>query len=286
MQLIETDVAIFGFGPITRQIIANLQSENNSIVCVTENYYKQSDFNSHKGIQFLTRSEVIKTKVRSKSTVFSWRNVTPLHENTSRIQDWLNSDQFKSHRSLLLSSASVYEDSKEALDESLNNLRLNVQEEEKHFLEESLSNLMASKSVCHSNLRISNAYGQHLTYGFIGALLNTIKTNEPVQIFDGRTITRDYISVSDISFAVNKLLKLFSNKININVSTGIGNTIPQVLGIFEQRGYGFKNRISVVPTVDVKNSSILDCTLLASLIDWEPRNLDQGVAELLSPSSI
>ena len=282
MQLIEADIAIFGYGPITKQIIANLQSENNSIVCITEHHYKQSVFNSHKEIRFLTRSEVIKTKVRSKSTIFCWRNAAPLHENTNRIQGWLNSGHFKSQRSLLLSSASVYKDSEEAIDESFNNLDSSFQENEKYILEELLSSIMRTNSICHSNLRISNAYGKHLTYGFIGALLNTIKTEGPVQIYEGRVITRDYISVTDITFAVNKLLKLISDKPNINISTGLGITIPQVLRIFEHHGYKFKNRINVVPTLDVKNSSVLDCALLASLINWEPRNLEQGVAEILT----
>ena len=197
------------------------------------------------------------------------------------MQEWLKSDLFRSERSLFLSSASVYADSGVSLTESLNNLELDVEENKKYVLEKIMSDIMQSKSIYHSNLRISNAYGKQLSYGFIGGLLKSITTHVPVQVYSGRLIVRDYISVTDIAFAVNKLLKVGSDKPSINISTGIGLSIPQVLNIFESHGHGFENRINVIPTLDVKSTSILDCTLLDSLVTWEPRNLEQGIAEIL-----
>lgn len=281
MQLLETDIVIFGYGPITQEILASLQKENNSIICVTDNEYVDRDVNAHKNTRFLSRSEVVKTKVLSKGTLFSWRDKTPLHRNSSQMQEWLKSDLFRSERSLFLSSASVYADSGVSLTESLNNLELDVEENKKYVLEKIMSDIMQSKSIYHSNLRISNAYGKQLSYGFIGGLLKSITTHVPVQVYSGRLIVRDYISVTDIAFAVNKLLKVGSDKPNINISTGIGLSIPQVLNIFESHGHGFENRINVIPTLDVKSTSILDCTLLDSLVTWEPRNLEQGIAEIL-----
>ena len=282
VQSIETDVAIFGFGSITKSIIANLQKTNTSMICVTNNEHSQIKNNDCKNIQFLTRAEIIKTELQSKKVLFSWRNVDPLFQNSGKLKEWLRSKQFKSDQSFLLSSASVYAGSNVAMNESQINLALCAPINEKLLLEESLIELMKGKSIFHSNLRISNAYGPDRDHGFIAALRRAIGSQTSVQVFEGRVIIRDYIFISDIVFAVNQILMAKFPHSNINISTGRGNSIAQVLQTFGALGHFFENRINVVPKSDIVGSSILDCTLLASLIDWKPRDLAQGIHELLN----
>jgi nucleoside-diphosphate-sugar epimerase len=148
-------------------------------------------------------------------------------------------------------------------------------------LESVLLELMRVKSIFHTNLRISNAYGPDLDYGFIAALCKAVNSQTPVKIFTGREVIRDYISINDVVFAVSQILEADFPFLNINISTGRGNSISQVLEMFEGLGHFFENRINVLPKSDIVSSSILDCTLLASLIDWKPIDLAQGIQELL-----
>jgi len=282
VQSIEAEVAIFGFGNITKSIITNLQKTNTSIICVTNNEHSQIENNVCRDIQFLTRAEIIKTELQSKKVLFSWRNVDPLLQNSGKLKEWLKSSQFTSNQSFLLSSASVYADSIEAINESHINLALDASINAKLSLEGSLIELMKGKSIFHSNLRISNAYGPELDYGFIATLRKAINSQTSVQIFEGREIIRDYISITDVVFAVNQILATELSYSSINISTGRGYSIEQVLKIFGELGHLFGNRINVVPKSDIVASSILDSTLLASLIDWKPRDLVQGIHELLN----
>lgn len=282
VQSIETDVIVFGFGPITREIIKNLMQNNNSIICVTSNQGNHKGFKSPDNIRFLTRDEIVSHEIISKSTIFSWRNSLPLLESSRRIQDWIDSSLFNSGRSILLSSASVYADSKNAQNEGIGNLNSQFEENVKFILETNLSQLLLNKSIPHLNVRISNAYGSKVTYGFIGELIRSIHTKTPVKIYSETEILRDYIFTNDISSGIADLLTLdFENSI-VNMSTGIGSSIEDVLEIFESKGYHFEDRISESATSEIAKASILDCTLLRSLINWAPKNLVSGLTEVFS----
>ena len=282
VQSIETDVIILGYGRIIKNIISNLYDKNLSIICITNNELAQREINNHKEIQFITRAEAISKNLQSKKALFAWRNIAPLVENSGEFQDWLNSNQFESRQSFLLSSASVYRDSSITVCESQINLDQISDRSGKLLLETSLSDLMKSKSTFHTNLRISNIYGPNLNYGFIAALLDAIQNQAFVEIYEGREIVRDYISISDVVFAVSQILLADFKHPNINISTGKGNSISQVLDIFATYKYLFANRINKVPSLDIKSTSILNCELLSSIIEWKPRDLAQGINEILN----
>ena len=67
----------------------------------------------------------------------------------------------------------------------------------------------------------------------------------------------------------------------INISTGIGTTISQVLDIFASKGYDFEKRTEIASNLLVKQVSILDCANLSELINWQPRGLAEVLSELL-----
>ena len=282
----ETDLIVFGFGPITQKVIDYLIQTNNSIICVTNKRLREKDLTRNENILFLTRDEIVTNKVIANAALFSWRDKLPLEENASDIQKWLRSSEFVCHRSLLMSSASVYADSKIAQSESVKNLNSRVEVNAKFILETKLSELMASKSIPHLNLRISNAYGANLRYGLIGELFHSIHNQTPPHIFSVRKILRDYISTSDLISGINSLLKLDFEKSNVNMSTGIGTSIEEVLEIFAQKGYHFEERINILPPSEIVGSSILDCTLLSSIIDWVPKNLHTGLAEIFKSNNL
>ena len=136
------------------------------------------------------------------------------------------------------------------------------------------------------NLRISNTYGAGLDYGFMGSAVNSILSGSPIKIFEKRNVIRDYVSVNDVIYAINELIKLDSSERAVNLSTGIGTSVSQVLEIFKSYGYFLENRIFEIAPSDLKYSSILSPQLLSSMIDWQPSDLSNGIAELMSDKFI
>ena len=124
-------------------------------------------------------------------------------------------------------------------------------------------------------------YGIDISYGFIGALFNSIKYGSEVSIFQNLNITRDYIHVHDVIYAIRMLLEVDTDLECINISTGIGTTISQVLEIFARKGYNFEKRKEIDSNLLIKQVSILDCKKLSELINWQPKSLAGVLNELL-----
>jgi UDP-glucose 4-epimerase len=176
-----------------------------------------------------------------------------------------------------LSSSSVYKDSDAPQNENCKVLENHKKLELENFLTE----LALKKESIHINLRISNVYGINVRYGFIGALFDSIKHGSEVSIFQNLSITRDYVHVHDVIYAIRMLFEVDTDLECINISTGIGTTISQVLDIFASKGYNFEKRREIAINLLVKQVSILDCTNLSKLIDWQPRSFTEVLSELL-----
>ena len=156
-----------------------------------------------------------------------------------------------------------------------------IENNEKLLLEKSLSEIFLKKKTVHTNLRISNVYGADIDYGFIGSLFYSIQYGNTVEIHPNLNTTRDYIHIDDVIYAIETLIKIDTGKVCINISTGIGTTISQILDIFANKGYKFENRKEITLTSKSKSISILDCSELANLISWAPSTLATTIDRLI-----
>ena len=138
----------------------------------------------------------------------------------------------------------------------------------------------------HTDLRISNVYGIDISYGFIGSLFESIKSGSEIQVLQNLNITRDYIHVEDVIFAIKMLLEIDDYPECINISTGIGTTLSQLLDTFSTKGYNFENRVNLPHDVKVRKVSILDCKRLEGLIRWQPNSLNEVLSKLVTIKSI
>ncbi len=249
-------------------------------MCVSNNL-KIAQKEIGKNIRFLSYKDITKLPLVCGSTIFSWRDSEQLLLNDLELYKWMESYLHVTKNSLFLSSASVYKDSPKALDESFYNLDLNVKMNKKFILEEKLSRLLLEKNIKHVNIRISNAYGDDLKYGLIGNLIDSIKFNGSVSIFQNLQITRDYIHVNDIVYAVQQLIDLETSESCLNISTGIGTTISELLQIFAKNGFNFEDQNKPLDSYGIKNGSILNCSALGLLIKWKPRKLENEIEKLL-----
>jgi nucleoside-diphosphate-sugar epimerase len=278
----DIDLMVFGFGKLTRIIIDRFVSNKKTIICITDNLFGQLNIDESSQVKVLSSKEVQNLNVNSKSTIFTWRKLQYDKDSRDGLDNWIRSDRFLTNKSLFLSSASVYKDSPIPVDESSENLEANVEFNDKYILEMWLSDVMKEKNSQHINLRISNVYGKNLDYGLIGSLLKSIKSDAAIQLFKDQSMIRDYIHVNDVVQAVQKLLQIDVNAGQLNLSTGIGTTISEVLGIFARNRIRFEN-FTTVPTVkNCKRSSILDCKTLSKLIDWKPISVESAISEILT----
>jgi UDP-glucose 4-epimerase len=277
--LLEADFIFFGFGKITENIINALTHDNQKIICVS-NLPKMNNLTPK--VTWFAREEIIQKKVSARQAIFAWNNSLPLHDK--QMMNWIKSDELLLDSSFLLSSSSVYKDSQEVLSEDLRNLEPTFRYNEKYILETNLTELFSDKENQHSNLRISNVYGKGLTHGLIASLLNSISSTNPPTIFQQKDIVRDYLYIKDLIFAIEKLAVLNNNEVNINISTGIGIAIHEVLEIFREQGYNFDSCIEINAPSQLKKSVVLDSNLLGSKVSWAPTSVRDGIIDLLNES--
>ena len=281
MRVEVADVVIFGYGQLTNEIIKNFVSKKLKVICVTNQSCTDNDYAESKNFEKYSYLEVLKLKITTNSTIFAWRDSSMLLNHSETLNKWLGTTSYQSTKSFLLSSASVYMDKSEPLDESEQNVIIDDKQNKKLVLEKNLHTLMKDKKVMHSNLRISNVYGSNLKYGFIGSLLDSIKFNTKVNIFQDINIIRDYVHIKDVVQAVEKILEIEMNEVSINISTGIGTSIARVLEIFANKGYKFENQNIIVNDDKIKLVSILDCKKLSKFIDWNPGHISEVLNKLL-----
>ena len=271
------NVLIFGAGEISNLLIKELIIRNNKVLCVSNNKFGQINNLSHNNLEILSYEEILNQKLEIDTAIFAWKDSTRLISDNHAILNLLESGNIHANKSFHLSSSSVYKDFNIPQNENCKNLEKNKKLELENFLTE----IALKKESTHINLRISNVYGIDVSYGFIGALFNSIKYGSEVSIFQNLSITRDYVHVQDVIYAISALLEVDTDLECINISTGIGTTISQVLEIFASKGYNFENQTKIINNLKAKQVSILDCKNLSKLIDWQPRTLTEVLSELL-----
>jgi hypothetical protein len=272
----DTKIIVFGAGEITNLLIKNLTLSGQKVMCVTENSFGQIDDLLHVNLEVATYKEVINKELKVDTAIFSWKDSNRLNQDNQAILGWLESEMFQASKSFHLSSASVYKLCDGPQSEACDVLESNA----KVVLEKLLKNLSVKKKILHTDLRISNVYGVDISYGFIGSLFDSIKSGNEIQILQNLNITRDYIHVEDVIYAIKMLLEIDEYRDCINISTGIGITLSQLLEAFSAKGFNFENHIDLSNEVEIRKISILDCKCLAGLIEWQPKSLNQVLNKL------
>jgi len=275
MNLIRSDYIFFGFGKITNHLINHLHGQGKSIVCVTNQIHPVSEKSN---LRFITRERLIQQKVIAEVAVFGWIGTSPLSKDFT---EWLLTNYFEVQRSFMLSTASVYKSSLEALNEDRRNLGPDHSVNKKYCLEKELLAIFRDKETPHTNLRISNVYGVGLDHGFIASLLKSLISKSPADVYNQTQITRDYISINDLAKAIEELSKSKSKLDVLNVSTGVGTNLAEILELFENLGSKIDLCNHLDAPIETRMRVVLDCSLLKSLIQWDPVSLKIGIGQIL-----
>jgi len=135
-------------------------------------------------------------------------------------------------------------------------------------------------------LRPSNPYGpgQNIygRQGVIAVSIGKVLKDDPLTVWgDGNSI-RDYIYIDDLADAVYKLIGADVAGETINVGSGIGYSVNDIISILD-RYIQKKVKVEYVESrgVDV-DAMILDCTKLKRLIDFNPIGIEEGIKKFVS----
>lgn len=144
-------------------------------------------------------------------------------------------------------------------------------------------------------LRVGNAYGpgQQLGrgQGLIATVVDAAVSGSTVRVYGDGTHVRDYVHVDDVATAVVALSRLTGGPMIVNVGTGVGHDIHDVVRLVERvSGATLDLRFLPGRDFDVRHN-VLDVTRLRSLIDWTATPLPVGIeatysahAQLASPA--
>jgi UDP-glucose 4-epimerase len=132
-------------------------------------------------------------------------------------------------------------------------------------------------------LRVANAYGPRQSaaggQGIVAALLAAATDGTSVDIRDGGTAIRDFIHVDDVAWATARLRPDATSPRVVNVGTGRGRSVLEVLRIVESvTGEVVQVNWTGHQSSDV-HANVLDVRRLGQLVGgWDPVDLETGVA--------
>ena len=131
-------------------------------------------------------------------------------------------------------------------------------------------------------LRVANPYGERqrveTAQGAIGVFLSKAIQNQSLEIWGDGSVTRDYLYVSDVAEAFALAVKYAGEKSIFNISSGIGTSLNELVGIIE-RTLGRKVVCNYQPgrSLDVP-ISVLDNSLARQELGWGPQVLlEEGI---------
>ena len=150
------DVVIFGYGKLTNEIIKNFVSKKLKVICITNQSCYDNDYINSKNFDKYSYLEALKLKIITNSTIFAWRDSSMLLNQTETLYKWLGTTSYQSTKSFLLSSASVYMDKAEPLDESEQNVIIDDKQNKKLILEKTLFTLMKDKNIIRDYVHIED----------------------------------------------------------------------------------------------------------------------------------
>jgi UDP-glucose 4-epimerase len=123
-------------------------------------------------------------------------------------------------------------------------------------------------------LRIGNAYGidqrVRRQQGIVATLLDNLARDRPTVVYGDGSVTRDYVHVDDIAAATLSLLRAPPTPEIVNVGTGVGLSILDLISICESA----TDRSPQVTFASSRSfdvtANVLDISLLRRLIDFNP----------------
>jgi UDP-glucose 4-epimerase len=131
-------------------------------------------------------------------------------------------------------------------------------------------------------LRCATVYGEHQHpdrgQGVVVTFLHRIESGEPVHLFGEGGTVRDYVYAGDVAAAIVRLLGCRDVPPIINLGSGEGTSLAEVLSLAEKEAGRSANVVRHPARSFEVHRIVLDTTRLRGLIEFEPTPLKAGIA--------
>lgn len=122
-------------------------------------------------------------------------------------------------------------------------------------------------------LRASNPYGPYQfankNQGVIGRFIGLACSGEPVPVWGDGSAVRDYLYIDDMCEAVLKAVDYEGSETVINIGSGIGRSLTEVIDVARSTGLNIKVLNKPALPVIVA-ASVLDISLAKQELGWQP----------------
>jgi len=144
----------------------------------------------------------------------------------------------------------------------------------------------ARNGFSHLNLRLANPYGSYQLNGTpVGVIANFIRkvfNDEPIDLYGGGDIVRDYLYIDDFTKSVMLLLQSPCASGVYNLGSGVGTSLLEIMGAIEQKT---TKKIEVNRHEERRSdvrSIVLDVTKLGNEINYKPDiTLSAGIEKVI-----
>ncbi len=135
-------------------------------------------------------------------------------------------------------------------------------------------------------LRISNPYGLSVKLnpqqGLIGNIIDRLSRGADVEVWGDGLIVRDYIYIDDVVSALYLAAMLQTNSNIINVGTGVGSSVNEVINVISKVMDEVPNLIYLDKRSFDVPFNILDSNLAYAELSWKPKwALEAGVSNMI-----
>jgi UDP-glucose 4-epimerase len=119
-----------------------------------------------------------------------------------------------------------------------------------------------------------NLYGKQ---GLIAVILGHMLKDESVTIYGDGSVIRDYIYIDDLIYYVKELIKKDIKNETINIGSGVGTSINQIMDIVEEVSGVQLKKENVPSRKDDVPKMILDTTRLHNFVKHEDSTVKDGI---------
>lgn len=183
------------------------------------------------------------------------------------------------------SGGTIYGNVNDFIDENKSLNPINYYGYSKLMIENHIRFLNTTQKLSYLILRPSNVYGKYqrieAQQGFIAVALGKFISNSSMEIWGNGEVIRDFVDVQDVSGALRKLIENNIMDRTLNVGSGEGNSLNEVLSIIENI---LERNIEVIykdkRAVDL-DRMILNIDKIKNCIDFNPKSLKKGINDFV-----
>lgn len=184
------------------------------------------------------------------------------------------------------SGGTIYGKVNDLIDEDKRLNPINYYGYSKLIIENHIRFLNETQNLNYLILRPSNVYGRHqkieAEQGFIAVALGKFLTNSPIVIWGDGEVIRDFIDVQDISKGLRKLIEANVSNRALNMGSGHGKSLNEVLLLIETF---LKTQCNVIykgkREIDL-DKMVLDIARIKGCIDFNPKSLNEGINDFIA----